>query len=133
MNGQKTALVTGASGGIGFELAEQLASNGYNLILIARSKEKMKKIKEELEEKYGVSVEIIVKDLAQLEAPKEIFDRLKENGVTVDVLVNNAGVGYHGFFHEIEIEKHFNIIDLNIKTPVYLMRLFLPEMIKRKD
>lgn len=133
MNDQKTALITGGSVGIGFALAHQFAKNGYDLILIARNEAKLKEAKGQLEKQYGVTVKIIVKDLAQHGAPQDIFGELREHGIEIDVLVNNAGVGLHGFFHDTEIKKQLDVIDINIRALTHLTHLFLPEMIKRKS
>src|SRR4051812_17884045 len=88
---QGTALITGASGGIGLELTKLFAKDGYNLVLVARSQDKLTQVKAELEKRRGISVLIIPKDLADPNAPDEIYSELEAAGVQIDVLVNNAG------------------------------------------
>jgi len=125
----KTALITGASGGIGFDLAELHASRGGDLVLIARSMDKLGKIKTEFESKYKVSVYIIGKDLSVMNSSREIYDELKQMNITVDYLINNAGFGVYGVFEETDWEKELQMINLNITALTYLTKLFLPDMI----
>lgn len=128
----KTALITGASGGLGKEFAEILASKGNNLVLVARSKDKLEGLKLELEKKYLVSVSVIVKDLSDQYAPKAVYDELKTQKIQVDYLINNAGFGDFGLFAETNWEKQLEMINLNVTCLTYLTRLFLPGMIKNK-
>lgn len=125
----KTALITGASGGIGLELARIHAQNGDNLVLVARNKIKLDVIKSELESKHPVSVFIISVDLAVADAAKELFDAVQKQNINVDYLINNAGYGDYGFFADSDWEKESRMIQLNISTLTQLTRLFLPEMI----
>jgi uncharacterized protein len=129
----KTALITGASGGIGLDFAKKFAENNYNLVLVARSEGKLKEIAKDLENKHKISVKILAKDLSKRETPPEIYDELKTAGVTVDVLVNNAGFATYGLFHELDTAKELELIDLNVSSLVHLSRLFLPDMIARKS
>lgn len=129
----KTALITGASSGIGKELAIIHAEEGGNLVLVARRKEKLEALKKDLEQKYGVSVIILSKDLTQLNAPQEIFDELKSKGIQVDYLINNAGFGGHGKFHERALEDDLAMINLNIVALTLLTKLFLPEFVARNS
>ena len=94
----KYALITGASGGIGYELAKLFAKEKSKLVIIARSKGKLENIKNEIENKYDVKVYVLVKDLTKKDSSKEIYDELKENNIDIDILVNNAGFGYYGKF-----------------------------------
>src|SRR4051812_40077503 len=96
----KIALVTGASGGIGYELARRFAQDKYNLVLVARSESKLASIKADFEKRYGIQVRVIVKDLSVASAPEEIFRELEGASVQVDVLVNNAGFTVFGPFVE---------------------------------
>jgi len=128
----KTALITGASGGIGRELAQLHAERGNDLIVVARSEDELSQLKTELEQKYKVRVEVIVKDLTTNEAPSEVFARVEELGITVDYLINNAGFGGHGLFHEQDWQKEASMIRLNILALTELTHLFLPGMVKRK-
>ncbi|MEI6221585.1 MAG: SDR family oxidoreductase [bacterium] len=129
----KTALITGASGGIGLEFAKLFAADGYNLILIARSKEKLEAIATELYKKHKTATTIIAKDLSNPLAPREVFKELQEKNCKVSVLINNAGFGDQTFFAEADLKKTLRMIQLNITTLTHLTRLFLPEMIKRKS
>ena len=108
----KTALVTGASGGIGYELARLLARDGYDLVLVARSGDKLNAMKRQYESKAGVRVRVIVKDLSQPSAPQEIFEELQREGVAVDVLVNNAGFTVFGKFLETEAEAELQLMQV---------------------
>jgi len=127
----KTALVTGASTGIGWELAKLLAGDGYNLILLARDESKLKAVASELESSHGCRVAVLPKDLSVAGAPDEVFGQLQENSVELDVLVNNAGVGASGAFHRIDTQKILDLIQLNVSALVHLTRLVLPGMIER--
>ena len=96
----KTALITGASSGIGKELAKIHASNGGDLVIVARSEDKLQALSEELKSAYNISVHIIVKDLTLPEAPKEIYDEVSSAGIVIEYLINNAGFGGVGYFYE---------------------------------
>ncbi len=126
---QKTALITGASSGIGLEFARLFAHDGYNLVLVARRVIELEKLKVELENRSRVSVKVIQKDLAKPESAKELFDELKDT--EIDVLVNNAGFGYLGKFDEANWDVHNSMMNVNIVSLVYLTRLFLTGMVKR--
>jgi uncharacterized protein len=125
----KTALVTGSSGGIGLELARIHAENGYNLVLVARSKYKLDELKFELEKKHQIQVYVIAKDLTLSDAPDEIYSELKQHSVFVDHLINNAGMGDIGLFADSDWNKQEQMIKLNITALTHLTRLFLPDMI----
>lgn len=125
----RTALITGASSGLGVEFARIHASNGDNLVLVARSKSRMDDLKSELERQYGISVCVIARDLSDQLAPKSIFDELQDRNIHIDYLINNAGFGDFGMFAECEWGKQSQMINLNVITLAYLTRLFLPDMI----
>jgi uncharacterized protein len=125
------ALVTGASGGIGYELARILARHGHDLILVARSADKLAALAERLELDHGIQVRAIAKDLARPEAAEEIHEWLAAEGLAVDVLVNNAGMGLLGKFAEIGIEGDVEMLRLNVEAPTLLTRLLLPAMLER--
>ncbi len=127
------AVITGASGGIGLELARLIAGDGKNLVLIARNAERLEEVKKELEAKCGVSVKTIPKDLSHPEAPEEIYTRLSEEGAHVDMLVNNAGIGVYGKFSDTKTSRMLGMLQLNIVSLTHLTRLFLPGMIERKS
>lgn len=129
---KKTALITGASSGIGLELAHIHASKGDNLVLVARCKKKLDEFKLEMEKKYGVTVYNIGKDLTDLNSAKEIHDELMSKKIQIDYLINNAGFGDFGLFVETDWEKQLRMINLNVTTLTYLTRLFLPHMLKNK-
>jgi short-subunit dehydrogenase len=129
----KTALITGASSGIGLELAEIFAKDNTNLILIARSEGKLKELADRLQKQYGVTVYLLAKDLSDYTTAKEIHDWCNAQNITVDFLVNNAGFGDFGMFAESKWDKQLQMINLNITTLTYLTHLFLPSMIKRKE
>ncbi|HSP48030.1 MAG TPA: SDR family oxidoreductase [Clostridiaceae bacterium] len=125
-------LITGATSGIGYELMKLFARDRNNLVLVARNEDYLKRIKEFYGNKYGIDIVTIARDLAETEAPRDIFDELQERGIEIENLVNNAGVGTYGKFHDTDIEDSLNLIDLNIRSLTYLTRLFLPGMIQKR-
>ena len=125
------ALITGASSGIGKELAKIHASKGGDLVLVARREKELAALKSSLESEYKVSVVIIPKDLSDTNTPAEIFAETEKLGIQVEYLVNNAGFGGHGFFHERELEKDLAMVNVNITSLMLLTRLYLPGMVKR--
>ncbi len=127
----KTALITGASSGIGLELAHIFAREGHNLLITARREERLAELKKELEEKHSITVHIFSTDLAKRESPEKLFAFCKENSLSIDFLVNNAGVGDYGLFHESDWKRQEAIIDLNIKSLTHLTHLFLPSMVQK--
>ena len=130
---KQTALITGASSGIGKEFARIHAERGGDLIIIARSKDKLDALKAELENKHNIKVFVIAKDLSQPEAPEEIYNEVKKSGIEIDYLINNAGFGGLGKFHEREWEKDRAMINLNITALTALTRFFLPDFTKRNS
>lgn len=131
-NSGKTVLITGASNGFGMEFARLFAQDGFNLILVARSTERMRKLGYSLQEQHQLEhVCIITSDLTRPEAPREVYEEVKEAGLQVDILVNNAGAGVHGMFFDTDLEREKAIIQLNVTTPVELTKLFLKEMKQR--
>ncbi len=133
MKTKKTALITGASTGIGKELAYIHAEKGGDLIIIARSKDKLEKLQTEIKSKYSVNVMVIATDLSKPESPKAIFDEVKKAGIEVEYLINNAGFGGIGKFHERKWEDDNQMINLNITALTALTRFFLPEFVKRNS
>jgi len=129
----KTALITGASSGIGKEFAHIHAEQGGDLVIVARSKDALEQLKCELESKHSISVYVVVKDLSKSSSPKEVYDEVTEQGITVDFLINNAGFGGLGKFHEREWEQDLAMINVNITALVALTRLFLPEFVQRNE
>ena len=126
------ALITGASSGIGEELARIHAERGGDLVLVARSADKLASLAAELEERHGVSVSVIARDLTRPEAPREVYEEVRAAGVEVDYLINNAGFGGRGLFHERAWEDDLAMIQLNAVALSALSRLFLPEMVARR-
>ncbi len=131
LSGQ-TALVTGASSGIGFELAIVLAEAGAGLVLVARDRKRLEALAETIQQRYAVSARIIAKDLALSNTPDEIFQELQAAGIAVDVLVNNAGFGLHGFFAEVDMAEQLRMVQVNVTALTHLTRLFLPGMLQRR-
>lgn len=129
---KEVALITGASSGIGLELARIHASKRKDLILVARRRDRLQELKEELCQKYNIEAVVIEKDLSKLNAATELFNEVKEMGITVDYLINNAGFGGHGRFHERDWQRDFTMIQLNIVALAELTRMFLPEMVEAK-
>lgn len=129
---KNTALITGASNGIGYELAMIHAAKGSDLVLVARNRHRMEKLKSELEKKNHVNVYIIMKDLAVPGAAREVFDEIKLHRITIEYLINNAGFGDFGFFAESDWSRQEQMINLNILSLAHLTWLFLPDMISRK-
>ncbi len=132
MQSTKTALITGASSGIGKELARVHASRGGDLILVARREEKLELIKRELEERYSVKVTIFAMDLSVVGAAQELYESVELNGLKVDYLMNNAGFGLVGKFHELPLPRQREMINLNIIALTELSYLFLPNMLQQK-
>lgn len=130
MNLEKVALITGASGGIGRDIALEHAKYG-DLVITARSAEKLNNLKDEITDKYKREVYVIVKDLSESEAPAEIYNELKNRKIEVDYLINNAGFGGYGYFWERATEDDLKMINLNIIALTHLTRLFLPDMVSR--
>lgn len=129
----KTALVTGASSGIGKELATIHAERGGNLVIVARNKESLEELKIQLEKNYMVSVHIIVKDLSLPQAPEDVYKEVKEKGISIDFLINNAGFGGQGKFIERKWEQDLAMINVNVLALTALTRLFLPDFVKRNS
>src|SRR5437870_9338714 len=134
MNGQKrTALITGASGGIGYEFAKLSAQDHNNLVLIARSGSKLAQIADELQQQFGISARSIALDLASPIAPQFLFDQLQREGIPIDILVNNAGYGRFGEFAELPLEESLGQIQLNVLALTALTRLFVGPMLERRS
>jgi uncharacterized protein len=130
---KNTALITGASNGIGLALATIHASKGGDLVLVARNKSKLDELKAELEKKYKVSVYTIGKDLAAFNAAREVYDETTKQNIQIDYLINNAGFGDFGMFAETDWNKELQMINLNITTLTQFTKLYLQEMVKRKS
>jgi short-subunit dehydrogenase len=128
----QTALITGASGGIGYELAKLFARDHHNLVLVARSSGKLAQFADELQRQFGISVKPMTLDLTASPAPQFLFDQLQCEGIAVDVLANNAGYGVSGEFDEIPLEENLGQIQLNVTALTALTKLFLGPMRERR-
>jgi uncharacterized protein len=129
----KTALVTGASNGIGLELCKLLAQDGYNLVLAARSKEKLDSIAEELVKKHGIKTDVIAVDLSQPGSALELFEATQKLELTIDMLVNNAGVGSNGKFVDMDLNSELALLQLNVTSLIELCHYFGKGMSARKQ
>lgn len=129
----KTALITGASSGIGYELAKVFARNGHDLVLVARSETELRRIAQELEAACGIAVTVIAKDLFEPQAAHEVYQQTRRQGIVVNYLVNDAGQGVYGKFSETDLEQELKIIQLNINSLVVLTKLFLQDMLARNE
>lgn len=130
----KNALITGATSGIGYELAKRFAEEGYNLILVARNMENLKQTAEDIKTSAGlINIHLIAADLFEKDAASEIYAKTQKLGITVDVLVNNAGQGEWGLFTDTALTREVDIIQLNIISLVSLTKYFLKEMVARKE
>lgn len=128
---KETALITGASSGIGLALARQFALHGHPVVMVAPDGVETARLATQLASEYGVPVRSLAKDLTRENAAWEIFEELTRAGVRVGILVNNAGVGLRGKFHETPLEKDIEMIRLNIEAVVRLTKAFLPDLLAR--
>jgi len=129
----KTALITGASSGIGLEFAHTFAANNNHLILVARSKDKLQELANELKRKHNVEVKVIVADLSEMSEVQKVYDTCEKEGIIIDYLVNNAGFGTFSPFAETSWDLTGKMIDLNVKALTKLCNLFIPGMVARKS
>ncbi|MFV1998436.1 MAG: SDR family NAD(P)-dependent oxidoreductase [Acidiferrobacterales bacterium] len=128
---KKTALITGASSGIGYELSKIFAKNNYDLVLVSRDANKLKSISEEIKKQHDTQIRVIPKDLCISSAPQELYDEINADNISIDVLVNNAGIGSHGKFTDSKSEEQANLIQLNITSLTMLCKKFGADMVKR--
>jgi len=129
----KVALITGASGGIGYELAKLFANDHYDLVLVARSDAKLAQFADELQRQFGVSVKPVALDLTAAPAPQFLFDQLQREGIAIDILVNNAGYGVLGEFADISLDENLGQIQLNVTALTHLTKIFLSPMLERRS
>lgn len=127
----RTALITGASQGIGAAFARRFAEGGYDLVIVARSEDRLESVAKDIRAQQAVTVDVIAKDLAKPEAPEEVYETVQRKGIQVHTLVNNAGIaGTYGRFHETDLETELSMMQLNMRTPVHLTKLFGREMVE---
>lgn len=128
---QNYALITGATSGIGYELAKLFAKDKYNLVIVARNENELSKTAAELKQLSDIHVVSLAKDLFKRESAFEVYDEVKSKGIEIDVLVNDAGQGQYGEFVETDINRELDIIQLNIGAVVTLTKCFLKDMVAR--
>lgn len=129
----KTALITGASGGIGYELSKLFATDGYNLVLVARNATKLEQLAADLNKAHNTQSIILPKDLSDPQSPTEIFQNVQSHGLQLDILVNNAGFGTQREFADTDLDEAMAMINLNIIALTKLTKLFLPGMLSRNS
>ncbi len=133
MAGRQTALITGASSGIGLDLARLFARDRYDLVLVARSEAKLREIAAELQKECNITATVIVADLAQPDAPRRIAGELRAKAIAIDALVNNAGYGLAGPFVETDLQRELDMIQVNVVALTHLTKLAVREMVARRS
>jgi short-subunit dehydrogenase len=133
MNPNQTALITGASTGLGAEFARLFARDKNNLVLVARTSPKLNELADELRQQHGITVKTIPLDLGLPQASQNLFEETQRAGIHVDVLVNNAGYGRSGNFADIPLEESYGQIQLNVTALTLLTRLYLGPMLERRS
>jgi short-subunit dehydrogenase len=128
---RKTALVTGASAGIGKALARELAARDFNLVITARRRERLDEVAQELAAKYNVRVDVVTADLAEPNAPQALYDQLAQRGLLIDVLVNNAGYGLGVKYTETTWKQQADFLQVLVTSVAHLTHLFVPPMVER--
>lgn len=128
-----TALITGASGGIGLELARIHAQKGGDLVLVARSRGKLEDIKLDFQLRYKIRVNVISEDLSQIDAAKRIYEYTQSQGIEISTLINNAGFGGHGLFHQRDLEDEQAMMQLNMVTLTQLTHYYVKDMVANKQ
>ncbi|MBN8222527.1 MAG: SDR family oxidoreductase [Spirochaetes bacterium] len=126
------ALITGASGGLGAEFARQLAAKGMNLVLVARSTDKLNALASELRQKHAIEAITIPLDLTRQDAADILRQQTQQKGIAVGLLVNNAGYGSHGTLDTLDAQNEIRMVDLNCRTPLAMTHAFLPDMLSRR-
>jgi uncharacterized protein len=128
-----TALITGASGGIGYELAKLCANDHHNLVLVARNGPRLAQVADELQRQFGITVRTFALDLTELAAPQSLLAQVQRDGIAVNILVNNAGYGIYGEFAGVPLEESLGQIQLNVTALTELTKLFLGQMLERRS
>src|SRR6202163_1624560 len=129
----KWALITGASAGIGVSLARELAAGGANLVLTARRQERLEELARELTAKHKIKTSVFAADLTEPTAPEKIYAFTRSQGISIELLVNNAGFGAYGELPSIEVRRLLDMVQVNCAAVVHLTRLYLPEMLARRS
>jgi uncharacterized protein len=129
----KSVLITGASGGIGYELSRLFAKDGYRIVMVARSMKKLKEKAISLQKEFNSDVITIGSDLSEPRSAENVYKKLKHKSVNIDVLVNNAGIGVFGHFSQTDAKSELQMMQLNMVSLTELTKLFLPDMIKRRE
>ena len=129
----KHALITGATSGIGYELAKLFAQNNYNLVLVARNEQNLQEVAQELEKLGSIHTHIIAADLFERDAAQKIYDKTTELGITVNILVNDAGQGEWGRFVKTDLKREIDLVQLNIISLMSLTKFYLKEMVERNE
>ncbi len=131
---EKTVLITGATSGIGRELTNLFAKDGYNLVLVARSGDSLRLIADEYEQQFGIKATTIAQDLADPKAADAIYEQTQQQGITVNILVNDAGMGEYGkFATETDLQKELDIVQINAVSLMHLTKLYLKDMVSRNE
>jgi short-subunit dehydrogenase len=130
---RRVAVVTGASSGIGLELARVLARENHDLVLVARSEDKLQELKIEIQKTKDTKIEIVPLDLSDADASQDLYDRVARLGWPIEVLINNAGFGAYGRFADINWKRQSEMIGLNVTSLAHLCHLFLPQMVSRRS
>ncbi|WP_343631746.1 SDR family oxidoreductase [Fluviicola sp.] len=133
METKQTVLITGATSGIGKELALLFAKEQYKLVIVARNQEKLESTADELKQIGSPQVTPISCDLSVAGNAQQLYDQVKQKGIQIGILVNDAGAGEHGFFKETRLEEELAIIQLNVASLVHLTKLYLQEMVERNE
>ncbi|MEX0999954.1 MAG: SDR family oxidoreductase [Thermodesulfobacteriota bacterium] len=128
---KETVLITGASSGLGMELAKLFAADGSDLVLVARREERLIELADELKSEHGIEVHVLPKDLSKKSAPKEIFNHLNKEKIEIDVVVNNAGFGNKGHIADLDTDLQLDMIQVNLVALTHLTRLFITGIIER--
>ncbi|HEX2973397.1 MAG TPA: SDR family oxidoreductase, partial [Tepidisphaeraceae bacterium] len=128
-----TALITGASSGIGYDLAKEFARHGHDLVVLARNREALDKLAQECTAQFQVKVQVLAKDLADPSTPEQVHNELQQRSLPIDILVNNAGFGTHGPFAQRDLAGEIQLVQVNVLAVMQLTRLLLPAMIERRS
>jgi hypothetical protein len=128
-----TALITGASAGLGLEFAKRFAADGHDLVLVARRRDRLEALAGQLQQAHGVKAHVVAADLAVSDGPRRVLEEVRRLEVSVDFLVNNAGFGTSGAFSEIDLKRELEMVQVNIVALLELTRALLPGMVARKS